>query len=192
MLIFLQNTSTEKNYWMFITKIRKNNTVFDDNITVNTKVHNGIYIDIFPLDNIPSRNSKTQKFLFIILRGLIAIKLFKNNYRKFNNPGVAVIARFLSFLPHNTINSFANFIVNYYNNKETGYVTSWLSNYGYLKQKMSKSEIYGEGVFVEFEGKKYRAPKDYKVYLINIFGDYMKLPPENERGNRHIRLTVKL
>ena len=35
--------------------------------------------------------------------------------------------------------------------------------------------------FVEFEGETFRAPANPDQYLKNIYGDYMKLPPEDKR-----------
>ena len=34
---------------------------------------------------------------------------------------------------------------------------------------------------MEFAGKKYNAPHNYEKVLTALYGDYMKLPPENER-----------
>ena len=36
-------------------------------------------------------------------------------------------------------------------------------------------------VEVEFEGKMYKTMAGYHEYLTNFYGDYMQLPPENER-----------
>lgn len=52
-----------------------------------------------------------------------------------------------------------------------------------------KREIFGSVVEVEFEGKKFFAPVGYKEYLHNLYGDYMKIPPEDKR-ERHIALKV--
>lgn len=38
---------------------------------------------------------------------------------------------------------------------------------------------------VHFEDDIFPAPVDYEKYLIENYGDYMQLPPENERENRH-------
>lgn len=37
---------------------------------------------------------------------------------------------------------------------------------------------------IEFENKIYRCPYDTDEYLANMYGNYMELPPENERKNR--------
>jgi len=39
---------------------------------------------------------------------------------------------------------------------------------------------------VEFEGKLYPAPKDYDVWLTKLYGNYMQLPPVDQRGGHHV------
>jgi hypothetical protein len=36
-----------------------------------------------------------------------------------------------------------------------------------------------------FEGEIFKGPKDYHKYLTDLYGDYMTLPPEDQRENRH-------
>ena len=38
---------------------------------------------------------------------------------------------------------------------------------------------------VTFEGETFKAPKDYDKFLTTLYGDYMQLPPEDQRENRH-------
>ena len=44
-----------------------------------------------------------------------------------------------------------------------------------------KTDFFDEPVMVEFEGHQFRAPKNWDRYLKNQYGDYMKLPPEEDR-----------
>ena len=42
-------------------------------------------------------------------------------------------------------------------------------------------DIYGKPALLEFEGRHYYAPEKYTDYLKRMYGDYMCLPPEEER-----------
>ena len=48
------------------------------------------------------------------------------------------------------------------------------------KEKMKKTE-YLKTVQVDFEGLKVNAPGCWDKYLTNLYGDYMRLPPEEQR-----------
>lgn len=53
------------------------------------------------------------------------------------------------------------------------------------KTVLCKKEWFSEGVMVDFEGLKVCAPKDPDSFLRAYYGDYMKLPPLEERVPSH-------
>ena len=54
------------------------------------------------------------------------------------------------------------------------------------------ADIYKEYIYLDFEDTSFLAPKEYEKYLEYVFGDYMTLPPESERENRHMIEEVDL
>ena len=50
-------------------------------------------------------------------------------------------------------------------------------------------EVFGKGVGLAFEDITIQAPEDYDSYLKSIYGDYMALPPENERTGHRIEFA---
>ena len=48
-----------------------------------------------------------------------------------------------------------------------------------------KDELYGKPVKLKFENREFNAPCKYKEYLTILYGDYMKLPPEEKRVSNH-------
>ena len=96
------------------------------------------------------------------------------------------------FLPYTLINKFSNHFMTRHNKKESKFVTSYSSGFGYKKQRMSKEEIYGDGVEVLLEGRKFMATTNYDQYLKNLYGDYMKFPPVEKRVCNHRLIEVDL
>ena len=48
-----------------------------------------------------------------------------------------------------------------------------------------KKEIFDGYVDVDFEGHKFMAPKGWDEFLTNSYGNYMELPPEEDRHPYH-------
>ena len=64
--------------------------------------------------------------------------------------------------------------------------TSW-----YFKKEIMPKYVYGEGEMVPFEDFEVRIPKHYDIYLTNLYGDYMRLPPVEEREGKHEIKVIK-
>ena len=55
---FYQSSQTDPEYLYFFDKIRINDTTFKEAVLADKKIHHGVYIDIFPVDDILDANSQ--------------------------------------------------------------------------------------------------------------------------------------
>lgn len=55
----------------------------------------------------------------------------------------------------------------------------------YMESAIFRSEWFGEGAPIVFEGETFSAPIDAHAVLSATYGDYMQLPPESERVFKH-------
>lgn len=169
-------------------KFVKKNTVFKEEKMSESF---GIYIDIFPWDEYPESENLRKKYKakLMIYRALVRAKCGVKTY-KVN--GKFLVKKWLKNLP---------FIL-----------TSWLFTKDHLIQKYDKiatqynSEnssiivsqcdeepgrwtapytIFSEQTNLPFEDTEFSAPKAFDRFLHGGYGDYMQLPPVEERGNRH-------
>lgn len=168
------------------TKIMMKNTVMKECFTGSSNAPAGIFVDIFPVDNAPeSKIFKTiQRYKNYSLRKKI---LIKSDYR-FGKTGVKKII--YDALGKFTFESKSDLVRKYrnnqtkYNHRNTAEYVSLCGAYDYNRETLPKQWL-SEYIFLEFEGQKLMAFKDYDKILRHYFGDYMKLPPENERICRH-------
>lgn len=150
----------------------------------NPKMHDiGVYIDIFPLDNAPddeALRSKQEK----ILRKVRRLKEYRIPYSYSRKAWRRYLHYFISLLlcwiPVKRINRYQQEQMQKYRQQKTKCICSMASQYAYRKQCMPR-EIYGTPALLEFEGRQYCAPENYKEYLTRLYGDYMQLPPLEKR-----------
>lgn len=55
-----------------------------------------------------------------------------------------------------------------------------------------KRTLFKDFTFLEFEGKAYKAPVGYDEWLTALYGNYMQLPPEEERVSHHRFIAYSL
>ena len=76
-------------------------------------------------------------------------------------------------------------------NEKSEYLVNFSSPYSFEREKIRR-EDYGVPVELEFEGKKYKAPRGWDRILRQLYGNYMELPPENERHLYHNPRKIEL
>jgi len=60
-----------------------------------------------------------------------------------------------------------------------------------MEKELIKAEWVKELAPVTFEGEEYLAFKDTHAYLTHLYGDYMKLPPEDQRRASHSAVKIE-
>lgn len=168
------------------TKIMMKNTTMREGFTGSSDAPAGVFVDIFPIDNAPE--SKVLKILQRYKNYSLQKRIFIKSGYNFEKTGIKKII--YDMLRVFTLESKSNLIKKYRKNQTrynkcnaTEYV-SLCGVYGYDKETIPKQWV-SEYTFLEFEGLKLMAFKEYDKILKHYFGDYMKLPPENERVNKH-------
>lgn len=68
-----------------------------------------------------------------------------------------------------------------YDESKLVYCTVWGNNIKYMTEK----SIFDNMVSLDFEGCQFPAPANYDRWLRNTYGNYMQLPPEEERISHH-------
>jgi lipopolysaccharide cholinephosphotransferase len=187
--LFLQSFETENEYPSAFAKIRMNKTKWVESLSSHLKIHQGIYIDIFPYDVTPVSTIKQryQKYLLLLFKRLIAAK--QDQYR-FNQNRPFKILFYLSFKMITwlfTINQLVkcqNSIMKLFDNEISNNVTNMGGGYTYEKQTMPKSIFY-KLKEAKFENRIYMIFAEPEIYLSHLMGNYMILPPEKDRENRH-------
>lgn len=147
--------------------------------------NNQMYIDLFPLDNVPEsmNDRKLQEQKISALKKIINRKVYKvfSSNSSLKVMVKKIISFALSFVTLEALQKQRTSVMTQYNNTNSGYVCSMASHYSYTKQTMHR-EIYGEPALYDFEGERFYGPAMWKEYLIQLFGEnYMQLPPKEKR-----------
>lgn len=186
----MDSIETNKLYWLPFGKVRIRNTILDEKGTESYKGNKGIWVDIFPLDNAKKPINNIQKFkynLIIVFRYIVSQKLGLLQNRTLFKKVINIFSKIFSV---NLLVKLMQTIMKSNKNNKSPYFINYSSKYGIKRQTHLKT-LYYPAIEIEFEGKKYSAPKEYKEILKKIYGDnYMELPPKEKRIT-HNPLRIK-
>ncbi len=189
---FLQTYDTDEYYTHPFAKIRLNNTELVEDYSENSKQHNGVYLDIFPYDNMPE-SKMSQKFHYLSFKCLKWAAMGKNDYyfiekKKRRFAKIMSIAFF--FLSKKKAISMCDRVCKMYNKKQCRNVINMGGAYNYNEYTL-RTNLENLSV-LKFEGYDFSVPENYKELLTNMYGDYMKLPPVEQRGKQHSMVKMNI
>lgn len=182
----VQHFTTVENYWSPFIKIRslaENQKYRQGHIAHLTK-HNGALIDIFPLEYVLEPGSlrlKAQEFRIRFFRRTLIVKLGLEKPDSYKGRIFFFVGKLYSV---KRIHRILDKEFNRYNDKERPYVGN-LASYHKLEHMVVPASVYKESIGHEFEGHLLPVPKEYDLLLKTIYGNYMELPPEDERRIKH-------
>ena len=161
---------------------------FDEGTTDALFYKGGVWVDIFPLDNVPDDDGKYEK-----IKKKIYQRRFLQKYGEVSpvNKGDRVIKKFVKRIVHVFLALTKDYngakalkLMRTYNTTNTNKVANFAV--WYLKNNQSiPSKWFDDYIELEFEGRRFRAIKNYIDYLVSLYGDWQKLPPPSERVPRH-------
>ena len=184
---YLHHYSTDPDYWLPFAKIRKNNTLFDEKYIHGLTCHKGIYIDVFPLDYAKSVRGLWYHLKPRILRTfviLIGLRRFGYQRVHFAYRTLYLLTKPLSI---RTLSTLRDKLARACGHGK--YFIGYASNHHYTRQTLPV-EYYEPAATVTFEGYAFPAPRDPHRVLSTIFGDYMRVPPPEERVNHSATRVV--
>lgn len=180
----LQNTYTDHKCCHTITRVLITGTKVLHNGSYNiTKEHDEMFLDIFPLDNVPDscEERKRQRNELIKIKRTLGHKFSRTRSSGIVKQLLKKLRRIcLTTISYHSLISKLNAVAQRYNACDTLCVCSMSSQYDYDKQTMDRT-IYGKPSRIEFEDKLFLAPAQSERYLTHLYGDYMKLPSKEKQ-----------
>lgn len=176
---FLQIPETEEDYFYGHAKIRKNNTTAIRYIQYPEQYthHQGVFIDIFPIDNVPDGKIARSLHRFVTRKVMQIIYYAKYYYRLNKHALVTKIKHRICkmLLPTNkAIKRAFRLYEKWYRlpNKSTTKQVAISALY-YEDKYIWQREWFQETLDLPFEDIMIKCPKEYDSLLKHIFGDYM-------------------
>lgn len=172
--IFFSNYHSEKRYPNNWGKVRLNGTVFQERELVSlSELHNGVFIDLHPIDNILLcfLNLQVRLAMFWSCVGKVKSGIYNGS------DGKKKLYRFFSWLPYNCINAMRGGAMKLFKHFPTKYVykVAHPNNGIYPIPRNTFEELIEH----PFEDTSFFIPKNYHEFLTKRYGDYMKIPPES-------------
>lgn len=172
-----------KDWPLYFSKIRLNGTILrEQESSAGNLKHEGIYVDIFKLDNV-SNNYWIRYWQYFCAKYYLCYQLGSRTYKSANlKKRIMIILAYP--LRVALIRNYLKGQVEKYNSSETDYFGFFYGRTNF-KNAIIKKEIYGIPLRVPFEDTMLPVQEYYHKYLTQTFGDYMKLPPINQQVGLH-------
>lgn len=159
-------------------------------------LEHGIWVDIFPLDGIPSRGVVQKLYLMgaLFLRNTLLSGLTDFSTAKSQRDPKRLFKRVLSVFCK--LCGGVDKVYRYTEKYMQKYDYSITQTVGCLGTPYTRREIYNIAIVdnlidYEFEGHFFKGPQNYDSYLSLLYRNYMTLPPENKRRTHSITAWYK-
>lgn len=200
---WFQTPEKNKNYGLAFARIRKKGTIFRAREDLDND-EAGVYVDVFIIENTYDNKilRNIHGFLSLMFGFLLSCRNFYKN-RKFymemveENPDLKKvfktkinIGRLLSVLSVDFYTNAWNKVNSMCKNDLSKYVVVPCGRKHFFGE-MYERKKFCETVLHKFEDYNFRICVDYDNYLKHMYGDYMKIPKEEDR-EKHIFIELKL
>lgn len=182
--LFFQSPATEPEMRLPICKVRNLNSYFVEGADDFSKSYSkGIFVDIFPMEPWPSLPDAVTRRLAKQYCRANAILHAQHTY------SLRAVAELFYFGAKRCLNKAAWQLLSLLTDKKK-YYSNTLDNSGNGNRHL-RATIFPLTT-ISFEGHAFSAPADADRYLRDLFGDYMQLPPPDQRISHATFFSVRL
>lgn len=177
-IFFLQTEHSERNYCFAFAKLQLLDTRIIEEFSEYVNIKHGIFVDIFPYDNLPDSFIQKKYLLFTnhILKTLLWIKCGygtlehkrKLSYKILKVLSIPFSITFLKKQRYDLVTQ----------NNTSNTKQCFASDY---PKCILENDWFKESALYEFETEKFCGFKQYDAFLTNLYGEYMKLPLPKDR-----------
>ena len=185
----LQNKENSKYFDQSFSKIRKDHTTFLQDEWQIGNHHTGIFLDVFPIDRIPNSTLRRTIFKWHCMKYQLLTREFvppKGN--SLVRLGSSVILFCTPKRRRKIVRQSALKKITRYNDQpelETVAIETMAS-----VKKTFAADLLDTYIDLPFEGSKFMCFAGWDDHLRRKFGDYMQLPPEEDRAWKHHPIII--
>ena len=165
--------------------IRDTQTTFVKTRQEGLDMPHGIVLDVIPLDGCPEGSARKKQKLWASVYSLFRSQVIPETHGGLLASGSKVLLDIIRS-PHGRYKMWrkAEREMTQYRIEDCEKITELVTGPRYMQNEFPK-EIFASAVMVPFEDTEMPIPVGYDTYLRTVFGDYMQLPPEDQRRPHH-------
>lgn len=185
--VFFQTHETDAFPLRQVIKLRDKYSTIIESMRLQPKVkyHQGIYIDIMPIDRIKRKSARKMKYIAAYLN------MMQIYGERGNRPLRRFFKRFLILIREKVIGFDRLFRIyqwNWVDGAKEDYVYFQLfKGWVFPQLILEERDLYPLGEML-FENESFPVPANPDKYLRLMYGDYMKLPPPEQRHPHNERI----
>lgn len=190
---FLQHHSTDPLFPLPMAKLRREGSLFVEAAADSVAVHQGIFIDVFPLDRKP-RSRSLQRVHSMAINTMTRLTRVRSGYSLNTNKRIAplmiaLVRTALRMVPGRLLHATQDRVLRRFE-ASAGPFTIAGGSYGYGRESFDPAWLADLKV-LKFESVQIPVFTRVEAYLTQLYGNYMTLPPPEARVSPHGPLEVK-
>ena len=191
---------SEPDYYLNYGRVYENRqTCIETRLPFAKHYEGGLWIDVFPMDGADDDHDKfiakmrrLQRLWYLQLRYRNALGPFSNVFKAPNLKDFCILLTLKLFCPlRKKLKEVNDILRTEARQYAFGETTRW-SDFCCINVKDNNYHLveeFDEVYETDFDGHRFFILKGYDLVLRRRYGDYMQLPPENQRVSRHRHVT---
>ena len=180
--------SIDSQYYLPFAKLVNSKTVLKENVDNDYEI--GIYIDIFPLDNLSDdfgQAKKVMKKAFRFNRRLQFKTISLTKKRSLIKNVILIMGKTILHFQNisHILSSFDNFCQSKMSDRFTKYVGVMTGTSAGDESRVFRKEWFENVEYAWFENQEYPVPIGADALLKQLYGDYMTPPPKDQQVTHH-------